>query len=117
MDYTVEHIAADRAVVSLSGRLDAGATPEIKSRLKKIARERTAHLVLDMSRVDFIDSNGLGGLVAVFKTVRERQGSLVLASVAGPVRAALELTYLDRVFVLTEDRASALAHLDKATTT
>lgn len=117
MDYTVEHIAADRAVVSLSGRLDAGATPEVKSRLKKIAIERAAHLVLDMGRVDFIDSNGLGGLVAVFKTVREQQGSMVLASVTEPVRAALELTYLDRIFVLAENRESALLHLDQAMTT
>lgn len=114
MDYTVEHVGTNRAVVSFSGRLDAGSVPEFKRKLKAIAAERAAYLLIDLAAVDFIDSSGLGGLVSVFKTVRDQGGTLALVHVTGPVQAALELTCLDRVFRIFADRDSALTYLGGA---
>jgi anti-sigma B factor antagonist len=114
VDYTVEHVGTNRAIVSFSGRLDAGTVPEFKRKLKAIAAERAAYLLIDLSAVEFIDSSGLGGLVSVFKTVRDHDGTLALINVNGPVRAALELTRLDRVFEICDSRQSALAYLDRA---
>ena len=113
MDYTVEHVGTNRAIVSFSGRLDAGSVPEFKRKLKSLAAERAAYLLIDLAAVDFIDSSGLGGLVSAFKTVRDHDGDLALFDVSGPVRAALELIRLDRVFEICDSREHAMAYLDR----
>ena len=51
MDYTVEHVGTNRAIVSFSGRLDAGSVPEFKRKLKSLAAERAAYLLIDLAEV------------------------------------------------------------------
>jgi len=114
VDYTVEHVGTNCAIVSFSGRLDAGNVPEFKGKLKSLAAERAACLLIDLAAVNFIDSSGLGGLISVFKTVRDHGGALALLNVNGSIRAALELTCLDRVFETFSDRESALDYLERA---
>jgi anti-sigma B factor antagonist len=56
------------------------------------------HIEIDLSQTTFLDSCGLGALVALHKTACSRQGRLRLLNPLPPVRQILELTQLDRVF-------------------
>lgn len=53
---------------------------------------------IDLSQTTFLDSCGLGALVALHKTAVSRHGRLRLLDPQPPVRQILELTQLDRVF-------------------
>ena len=117
MDYTVEHRGDERAVISISGRLDAGTTPEFKSRVKQIASERAAFVVIDMEGVSFIDTAGLAGLISGHKAARMRDGMLVLVSVSDEVQAILELLQLNLVFQVFDDVKGALTYLDSVAKT
>ncbi len=55
-------------------------------------------LIIDMEGVSFVDSSGLGSVVAALKQVRSTKGDLRLAAPNQQVRVVLELTTLDRVF-------------------
>lgn len=112
MDYKIEQLANRRAVFTLSGRLDASNASGFKDALKSAANDASI-IVVDLTRLTFIDSSGLSALVSGFKALRERDGSLALTGVGDQVRVALELTKLDRIFAIHPDIASALASLGR----
>ena len=59
---------------------------------------RTTHLDVDMSETRFLDSSGLGALIALHKTVSATQGSLRILQPTATARQILELTRLHRMF-------------------
>jgi anti-sigma B factor antagonist len=67
-------------------------------------------LAIDLRKVDFLDSSGLGALVTVLKAVRP-EGELVLFGLRPSVREILRLTHLDSVFLCQADEAKAIAVL------
>ncbi len=109
MKATVEQIGR-LTVVSLNGRFDAHTAG--------VAREIFEHKVscsmpvlIDMSRVVFVDSMGLSVLVSSLKHSREAGGELALAGLQPTVRLIFELTRLDKAFRIYHDRASAEAEM------
>jgi anti-sigma B factor antagonist len=113
LEFKVEEHPGQRAVVRLTGRLDANSSDALKTALKEVAATGLAHLVVDMQAVSFIDSSGLSALVSGYRAVREQDGALLLARVGPQIKVALELSRLYRVFPVYDDVASALASFDK----
>ena len=72
------------------------------------------HVVLDMAGVRFIDSSGLGALIASLRRLNGRDGDLVLCEMSRTVRALFELMRMHRVFKIRDSRADALAAFDPA---
>ncbi len=70
-----------------------------------------AFVILDLSTVTFMDSSGLGVLVAAMKALRGR-GELRLIRVQPLIRELFNLTGLNRVFLVDTDETSAAAALD-----
>ena len=86
-------------VVAPTGRLDVSGAPALKEAIGELARNGTPpRIVIDMEGVSFVDSTGLGSVIAALKQIRSRQGELRLAAPNQQVRVVLELTTLDRVF-------------------
>ena len=96
------------AVVAPEGRLDAATAPNLKDLLKGLVARGESRIVLDMSGVDFVDSSGLGVLVASLKTAESAGGDLRLASMSPGVRGIFELIKLHLVFRIFDDREGAL---------
>lgn len=63
----------------------------------QIARVDGQIVVVDLSQTEFVDSSGLGALVACLKTARQSGGDLRLAAPSEQVTMVLGLTNLDRV--------------------
>lgn len=85
-------------VVAPTGRLDVAGAPALKEAISEVARDGSPHIVIDMEGVTFVDSTGLGSVIAALKQVRSKEGQLRLAAPNQQVRVVLELTTLDRVF-------------------
>ncbi len=66
-------------------------------------------MVLDLSRVTFIDSMALGVLLAALKRLRPRGGELRLVVPDNDLRRIFEITLLDQAFTLNPTRQEALA--------
>lgn len=86
-------------VVSLSGRLDSACSSELKSFLQRMVSEGYTRLVFDLGGVKFIDSSGLGALIAGLKAARLAGGWLRVAQPGEQVRYILHVSTLDRVLV------------------
>jgi len=112
MDLIAHPIDERTLVVSFGAdtELEGARSALFKQRFREVIGRRTrAVVVVDMSRVRFIDSQGLGALVATLKSLRAEGGDLVLACSSESVRAVLEITKLTRVFETHPDVESAVA--------
>ena len=98
MDISHEVLETGIIVISLSGRLDAAASPTVKEALQELIDEDQPKLIMDLQQVPFIDSSGLSSLVSALRTVREKGGDIVLSGVQSQARTIFHLTMLDRVF-------------------
>lgn len=79
-------------VVDVDGDVDAHTAPMIREALIRLLDEGHRHFVLDLGFVTFMDSVGLGVLAAVTKRIRERDGSLRVASASGRILRIFDLT-------------------------
>jgi anti-sigma B factor antagonist len=85
------------AVLHPMGRLNMVAAPAFKSQVEETVESGRSRIVVDLAEVTFIDSSGLGALIAGLKATRQAGGDLRLAEVPEQVMTVLRLTNLDRV--------------------
>lgn len=91
-------IYADLIVIHLHAtRIDAAGAIDFKEGMRDFTQDPTRRVMLDLSQVGFIDSSGLGAVVAVRKSLGpDRQ--LELAGLTPPVQKVFRLTRMDSVF-------------------
>jgi anti-sigma B factor antagonist len=102
------------AVISLTGEVDLYTAPEFKAELVKVIEGWAEHVVVDLSDTTFIDSTTLGVLISGVKRLRPRNGRLALVITDRNIRKIFDITGLDRVFPIFEERERALADLRSA---
>lgn len=87
-------------VLHLKGaRLDAAVVVQFKDHFREIADQGSKRLILDMSEVQFMDSSGLGAVVAAMKHLGPGR-KLDLASLSLTVEKVFKLTRMDTVFTI-----------------
>lgn len=97
-------------VATLRGELILGCTSEIKEQVKQYAdANQQYHLIVDVTEVSFIDSSGLGALIAWFKMVNQKQGQLVFCGMTDQVRKVVGYAKLDKIFTIVDTLADAKA--------
>jgi anti-sigma B factor antagonist len=85
------------AVIHCEGRLNMVAAPRLRSVIEAAVDEGRPRVVIDLGGTTFVDSSGLGALVAGLKKARQSGGDLRIAGAGEQVRTVLGLTNLDRV--------------------
>jgi anti-sigma B factor antagonist len=99
----------DVAVLDFSGKITLG---EGSSTLRRMVRELITKghrkILMDLGDVDYIDSSGIGEMVAAFTTVRSAQGELKIVHLTKRVHDILQITRLYTVFDVQPDEAGAL---------
>jgi anti-sigma B factor antagonist len=98
-------------IVSVQGsRIDAAVAIEFKDAMRLETDKGPDLVVLDLSQVEFIDSSGLGAIVAAMKYMgKERR--LALAGLTPTVERVFKLTRMDSVFTVFPTLEGALAEL------
>jgi anti-sigma B factor antagonist len=95
-----------RSVVRLVGELDIASVPQVEAVLRR-AEEDVKPLVLDLSRLNFIDSSGLRLVLGADARARQAGVSLTIVRGPEPVRRVFRIAHLD-------DRLSFVDDLDEA---
>lgn len=91
-------------------RVDASKAPAFKQGITEQIDAGHNQLVLDFSRVEFVDSSGLGAIVSCLKRLGPR-GSVAIAGAQGSVQRLFTLTRMDRVFALHDTVDAAVESL------
>ena len=115
MEFTHE-VIGDFIMVHVNGNnLDASRSYEFKDEIKELVESKKIYrLVIDLSAVEFIDSSGLGCLIAALRLSHSQNGEVRLCGLCKQVRSVFELVSLDKLFQ-SYDNAEAAVQSFKAT--
>lgn len=102
-----------RAVVEVVGELDAYTSPRLRRALEELAVPGRYRLVVEATRLDFMDSSGLGVLVGAHKRARNGGGALAIAGAPERILRVLRITGLVRVMPAFPSLEEALRHVDQ----
>lgn len=96
------HVASDGGVATatLAGELDIVTAEECKRRLNAASDAGASLLRLEMERLGFVDSSGLGALVAVHHHAVAAGTKVELTGVSDQLRRLMQITRLDELFTL-----------------
>ncbi len=98
----------DIIILQLVGRLESVSVEEFNNTIRILTEHDHKHFVVDLSRVEFIDSSGLGAFVTWKRKLDEKNGDIRLACLTESSRHVIELTRLHRLFDIFEDSDSAV---------
>ena len=94
-------------ITALMKRIDAAVAIQFKDNMREATKEPLPRIVLDLSEVDFMDSSGLGAVVAAMKLLAPDH-KLELAGLTANVEKVFRLTRMDSVFTIHADKDTAL---------
>lgn len=97
------------AVVSAAGEIDVFSAPDLDAHLVALQDDGSAQLVVDLARVTFLDSTGLGVLVKALKRARESGGWIRLVVTTDRIRKIFDITGLDASMPIFDTPEAAAA--------
>ena len=113
MELVVQQVG-DVAVAAVSvDDLDAGNAGEFKRDMAAVVDAHTK-VVLDLSRLRFVDSSGLGAFISCLRKLNAKGGDLKLCGMSKQVRAVFELVRMHRVFDILGTRDEAVRAFERA---
>src|SRR5262249_16402543 len=93
-------VGTDCAVLRIRGEVDLYTAPQLREQMIQLVSSGVRHIIADLRGVDFLDSSGLGVLVASLKRLRTHDGSLMVAAGADRTVRIFQITGLTRVLAL-----------------
>lgn len=91
---------SNKWAVGVKGEIDIYNSTSVKDILSNLVQEHPCDIVLDCTELEYIDSTGLGALVAIVKKVKNYQGNVHILNLKPSVAKIFHITNLDKVFLL-----------------
>lgn len=96
-------------VLDISGEIDLYNAPEIKDIIAKLIEEQKYNVIINLEKVSYIDSSGIGALISSLSNLKKYQGSLKIINVYASVKKVFELTKLTSFFEIYDSEEQAFA--------
>ena len=110
MDLKLGHYTKDGIeVIDVEGKIDIYTAPRLRELLIDLVSTDNCQLIVNMDKVEFLDSTGLGVLVGGLKRVRAHDGSLDLVCTQERILKLFRITGLTKVFGIYETVDQAIA--------
>jgi anti-sigma B factor antagonist len=104
---------ADVLIVKpLEKRIDAATATDFKQKMSDWINSGNRRIVLNLSKVDFMDSSGLGAIISTLKKIGD-DGNIVICGIKETVMSLFRLTRMDRVFDIFPSEEAALKALSE----
>jgi len=108
-----EHYHGTIVELELHGNLMGGAeTREVHDKVKELIQEKFTHIVVNLGGVKWVNSSGLGMLMASSASLNTAGGELKMANVTDKVKSLLMITQLTKVFHNYDSTEKAVASFD-----
>jgi len=90
-------------ILELGGRLDASSAQDFRNKLKQFIQDDRLNFVFDLENINFLDSSGIGVLVASLRSVNKLNGDIKISNVKDHVRSVIEITRLHQIFEIFDN--------------
>ncbi|MGE0827380.1 MAG: STAS domain-containing protein [Candidatus Binatia bacterium] len=107
MEFTCEPLGPVMVVMLTGEQLDASTATEFKRDIAPVL-EHYSQVVFDLSQLGFVDSSGLGALLACLHQLHAKGGDLKLYGISKPVRTLFEIVRMHRLFRIFDTREDAI---------
>jgi len=108
----IRQVEPDVTVVELTGHLNLGnELMSLEVAVKRVIQEGSRKLVIDVTKLEYIDSAGIGMLVACNGQMDRAGGKMRVAGAQGTVAKAFDVVHMDRIMSLDADVNAALGDL------
>ena len=97
-------------IFDVTGDIDLANSPEVrKALLREVREKRTPRVVMNLSKVRYIDSSGVASLVEGLKASRDVNSRFILFGLSASAREVLQLSRLLKIFEVYDDEVQALS--------
>jgi len=110
MEIKVE-VDSDIIFIKLSGSLVANSLELLRGQIQKLVDKRYVNIVLDMSRVEFVDSSGLGLCITTARELTAISGKLVCFGLNDNVQKLFKMTRADQKIAVLASRMNAFEYM------
>ena len=100
----------DLTVCHIDGEIDINSSPAIKKSFDKLISQKTQKIVINLSKVTYVDSSGLATLVEMLKNMRSYGGRMRLACMSAKIKSLFEITKLEKLFEILADEETAISN-------
>jgi len=107
----VRQSEGDAYVVELAGEIDVYTSPKVKDAITELIDQGHYNLVINLEKVRYIDSTGLGVLIGGLKRVREHGGSVSLVCTNPQIKKIFDITGLVKIFGIFDTEPNAMKAL------
>ncbi len=104
-------------IFRLRGSLDIATSPAVRAALLEAAGAGNHNIVVDLSKLEFLDSTGLGALIGAHRRALENDGNVRLVVSDGPIARLLNITGLIRILAVYQSIDNALHDRDRVIAT
>jgi len=108
-------VESELPIIELEGEVDVYTAPQLKQQMISLLESGAKELVVDLTKVDYLDSTALGVLIGGLKRMRERDGNMALVCPSPRIRRVFEITGLDKIFDIFNTPEEATESMGKET--
>lgn len=102
-------------LIELEGEVDVYTAPQLKQQMINLLESGAKEMIVDLTKVDYLDSTALGVLIGGLKRMREMDGNMVLVCPSPRIRRVFEITGLDKIFDIYNSVEDAQEAMGKET--
>jgi len=95
-------------IFDVEGEIDLYNAPALKDEIKKKIEEQKYNIIINLAKVSYIDSSGIGALISSLSNLKKYQGGLKIINVTGSVKKVFELTKLTSFFEIFDSEEEAV---------
>lgn len=104
-----ERTAGSVTILELDGKITIGdGSVQLREAVRKLLEQGHKNLLIDLGKVDYVDSSGIGELVSCYTTTKNQGGQLKLLNLTKKIQDLLSITKLLTVFETFESESDAL---------
>jgi len=96
-------------ILALEGEIDLHRSPQVKESLEPLILQKTPRILVDFSRVTYVDSSGLATMIETLQRIQSYGGKFAMFGLRESVRSIFEIARLDQIFKIFPDEAAAVS--------
>ena len=95
-------------ICRIGGEIDINTAPDIKKSFDVLTNKKAPKIIINFSKVTYVDSSGLATLVEILKNMRQYGGKLKLTNLPPKIKSLFEITKFEKLFEILAEEESAV---------
>jgi len=101
------------SIIEMDGHLNSESSPDFDEYIGKLLEKNVIYMLIDMKKLNYISSEGIGAVLMIQKRVSEKNGLAIFFNLNSEIFSLFRILGFDKVLTIASNRADALQILDR----